>query len=146
MIEQIQKALESYGGTWKNKKGIFEFSTTIAERKAFLSTKKLTYQARLNINNEQKQIKFSEMLIEAGSGLSSGGGFNGDMGMSPGFGFKTETYNTMGSDRKGSIEEQSNLFGKKFNYKFDYSEIRSKVEQTAVADGYSFEYKILPVK
>jgi hypothetical protein len=145
MIEQIQKALENYGGTWKNKKGIFEFSTTIAERKGFLSTKKLTYQARLNIDNQAKQIKFSEMLIEAGSGLSSGG-FDSDMGMSPGFGFKAETYNTMGGDRKGSIEEQSNLFGKKFEYKFDYREIRSKVEQTAKDDGYAFEYKILPVK
>ncbi|MFZ2125307.1 MAG: hypothetical protein WA087_00900 [Candidatus Saccharimonadales bacterium] len=146
MIEQIQKVLESYGGTWKNKKGIFEFSATIAERKAFLSTKKLTYQARLNIDDQAKQIKFSEMLIEAGSGLSSGGGFDGDMGMSPGFGFKTETYNTMGGDRKGNIEEQSNLFGKKFEYKFNYHEIRSKTEQTAKDDGYTFEYKILPVK
>ena len=84
------------------------------------------------------------MLIEAGSGLSSGGGFDG--GMSPGFGFKTESYNTMSGAREGNIEEQSNLFGKKFEYNFDYKDIRSKIEQVAKEAGYDFKYQILPVK
>ena len=93
MIEEIKKALESYDGEWKEKKGVWEFSATIAERKAFLSKKKLTYSAKMRIDDDAKVVKFSEMLIEAGSGLTSGGGF--DEGMSPGFGFKTESYNTL---------------------------------------------------
>ena len=76
----------------KKKKGVWEFSATIAERKAFLSKKKLTYSAKMRIDDDAKVVKFSEMLIEAGSGFTSGGGF--DDGMSTGFGFKTESYNT----------------------------------------------------
>jgi len=48
--------------------------------------------------------------------------------------------------REGNIEEKSNLFGKKFAYKFDYKEVRSKIEETAKGAGFKFEHQILPVK
>src|SRR4030042_226534 len=140
MIEEIKEALESYDGEWKEKNGVWEFSATIAERKAFLSKKKLTYSAKMRIDDSTKVVKFSEMLIEAGSGFTSGGDL--DDGISPGFGFKTESYNTFRGAREGSIEEQSNLFGKKFEYKFNYKEIRSKVEETTKSADYRFEYQI----
>jgi len=145
MINKIQKALEPYNGSWKERKGIWEFSNLIAERKSFLSTKKLTYSARVKIDDAARSVTFSEMLMEAGSGFSSGGDF-GDSDMSSGFGFKTESYNTLKGPREGSIQEQSNLFGKKFDYKFDYREIRSKILETANANNYEFRYQILPVK
>jgi len=143
MIDDIKKSLDSYSGDWSEKKGLYEFKSTIAERKAFLSTKKLTYSFKMRIEEDTKVVKFSEMLMEAGSGFSSGGY---DDGMSTGFGFKTESYNTMNGGREGSIQEQSDLFGKKYEYKFDYKDIRSKVEEVAKSGGYAFEYQILPVK
>lgn len=145
MQEDIKKALEGYKGEWNDKKGIFEFKVMIAERKEFLSKKKLTYSAKMRIDDGLKTVKFSEMLIEAGSGLSSGGSGMDD-GISPGIGFKAETYNTTSGAREGSIQEQSNLFGKKFEYKFNYKEIRAKVEEAAKKSGYKFDYQILPVK
>jgi len=145
MIEEVQQALNNFDGVWKEKNGVWEFSAVIAERKAFLSKKKLTYQAKMKIDSVNKVVNFSEMLIEAGSGLSSGGG-GFDDGMPTGFGFKAETYNTMGGAREGNIEEQSNLFGKKFEYKFNYKEVRSKIEELAKNAGFEFKYQILPVK
>jgi hypothetical protein len=144
MIEKIKKALVNRNGEWKEKKGVWEFTAIIAERKAFLSTKKLTYCAKMRIDVDAKIVKFSEILSEAGSGFSSGGGFDNDV--SGGFGFKTESYNTINKAREGNIDEQSNLFGKKFEYKFDYKEIRSKVEEVVRSADYKFEYQILPVK
>lgn len=144
MIEQIKQSLENYTGIWKEKKGVWEFTSVIAERKAFLFKKKLTYQSKMRIDSVSKTIIFSEMLIESGSGLSSGGGF--DDGMSAGIGFKTETYNTTSGAREGDIEEQSNLFGKKFEYKFNYKEIRSRIEEISKKAGFTFKYQILPVK
>ena len=143
MIDDIKKSLDSYSGDWSEKKGLYEFKSTIAERKAFLSTKKLTYSFKMRIDEDTKIVKFSEMLMEAGSGFTSGGN---DDGMSTGFGFKTETYNTMNGGREGNIQEQSDLFGKKYEYTFDYKDIRSKVEEVAKGEGYTFEYQILPVK
>lgn len=145
MIEEIKKALENYGGEWKEKKGAWKFSSVIAERKAFLSKKKLTYSASMRVDDDAKVVTFSEMLMEAGSGLTSGDEGN-SVGMSPGFGFKTESYNTTKPAREGNIEEQSNLFGKKFDYKFDYKEVRAKVEGAAKSANYQFNYQILPVK
>ena len=73
MIEEIKKVLESFSGEWKEKNGLWEFSATIAERKAFLSNKKLTYSAKMRIDEGVKVVKFSEMLKEAGSGLMKSG-------------------------------------------------------------------------
>jgi hypothetical protein len=145
MIEQIKKSLENYVGEWKEKKDVFEFVSIIAERKAFLSKQKLTYSAKMKIDEDVKTVHFSEMLVQAGSGLTFGGG-GLDVGMSTGFGFKKELYNTTSGSLEGNIEEQSNLFGKKFEYKFNYKEIRAKVEEVAKSAGYKFEYQIFPVK
>jgi len=143
MFDQIKNILQNYNGTWKNIGEVWAFSCTIAERKAFLLTKKLTYNARFKIYEPQKLIVFSEMLVETGSGLSSG---SSDNGMSAGFGFKAESYNTVNGGREGNIEEQSTLFGKKFEYKFDYKEVRSKLEKLAADTGYGLRYQIMPVK
>jgi hypothetical protein len=144
IIDGIKKALANQNGNWNEKKGIWDFSATIAERKTFLSKKKLTYAAKIKIDDGAKIVKFSEMLIEAGSGLSSGGSFDG--GMSSGFGVKTESYNTFGGHRQGTIEEQSNLFGKDYSFNFDFKVARSIVKDVAEKAGYQFEYQIMPVK
>jgi polar amino acid transport system substrate-binding protein len=62
------------------------------------------------------------------------------------YGFKTESYNTLGGTRTGHIAEQSTLFGKSYQYSFDYQEIRTRVEAVAGANGYRFDYQVLPVK
>jgi hypothetical protein len=140
LIDDCKKALNSYGGKWNEKKGLWDFSTVIAERKSFLSKKKLTYALKIRIDDAGKVVKFSEMLTEASSGLSSGSD------MDSGFGFKTETYNTFGGAPKGTIEEQSTLFGKDYSYTFNYAEIRQKVQAAVENAGYQFAYQILPVK
>ena len=144
MIEKIQTALSKYNGEWKEKKEIWEFKVLIAERKAFLSKKKLTYLAKMRIVENEKLVKFTEMLVDQSSGFSSGGSF--DDSMTPGVGFKKESYNTLsGKGREGTIEEQSSLFGKEFSYKFDYKEIRELVEKTAQANGYKFAYQVTAI-
>jgi hypothetical protein len=140
LIDQVKIDLSGYNGIWSEKKGLWDFSAVIAERKAFLSKKKLTYALKIRIDDAGKVVKFSEMLTEASSGLSSGGD------MDSGFGFKTETYNTFGGAPKGTIEEQSTLFGKDYSFTFNYSEIRQKVQAAAESAGYQFAYQILPVK
>lgn len=145
MYENIKRVLEPFAGEWREKKGVWEWSTVIAERKAFLSKKKLTYSARMRFDEGARSIAFSEMLVESGSGLSSGGG-GFDDGVSSGFGFKTESYNTTGGRRDGHIAEQSNVFGKRYQYSFDYQDIRKRVEAVASANGYRFDYQVLPVK
>jgi hypothetical protein len=140
LIEACKKSLESYGGKWSEKKGLWDFTAVIAERKAFLSKKKLTYSMKMRIDEGVKTVKFSEMLTEAGSGFSSGGDLDG------GFGVKTESYNTFGGTRSGTIQEQSTQFGKDYSYSFDYAEIRSKVQSIAEQAGYKFEYQVMPVK
>ena len=119
----------------EQKDGTLTLESKIAERKVFLSKKTLTYRARLRVDDEQKQVRFFEMLKETGIGVSSGG----DVGdTSPGFGFKKETYKTTGKAREGSIEELSKLFGKDYKYSWDYSAIRKRVELETQGAAYSF--------
>ncbi|MGA9396726.1 MAG: hypothetical protein WBV22_00585 [Anaerolineaceae bacterium] len=94
--------------------------------------------AKFHILDGQKLMRFSEMPKESGAGVSTGGDFDS----SPGFGFKTETYKTGGTGREGNIEQQSNLFGKKYVYRFDFKIFRSKTEEMARAEGYEFQLKL----
>jgi hypothetical protein len=146
LIDDIKTYAATLPADVSEKNGINTLDALIAERKAFLSKKKLQYIAKFRIDDEAKQVKFTEMLKESGSGLTSGGG-GFDDGMSPGIGFKTESYNTLnkGGQREGSIEEQSSLFGKDYTYNFDYKAVRAKVEELAKAAGYEFKYQITPI-
>lgn len=144
LIDAVTDYSKELGADMSDKKGVFKIEVLIAERKVFLSKKKLRYIAKFRIDDDAKELKFTEMLAESGSGLSSGGG-DFDGGMSTGFGFKTEKFNTMHGGREGSIEEQSKLFGKDYSYNFDYKAIRSKFESLAKSEGYSFKYQITPI-
>jgi len=143
LLEEIKKFTQSIPANLEEKDGVYTISFILAERKTFLTRKKLEYIARFKINEEDKEISFTERLKEKGFGLSSGGGE--DLDISPGFGFKKETYNTTSGVREGNIEEQSKLFGKDYQYNFDYQLIRKKIQEIAQEAGYKFSYQIASV-
>jgi len=139
--EEIKQVFTALRGEVSEKKGLFNVEYVIAERKTFLSKKNLVYIAKYRIDEGKREVRFTEMLKESGSGLSSGGDFDS----SPGFGFKTESYKTWGGAREGAIEEQSNLFGKKYNYTFDFKAIRGAIEKKVQEAGFVFKYQITSI-
>jgi len=139
LIEKIKKIADSLPAKLNESKGVFTLEYVLAERKAFLSKKKLVYTAKFCIAEDKKEILFSEMLKETGFGISSGS----DLDMSPGISFKSEKYKTGLGPREGTIEEQSNLFGKKYNYTFDFSKFRDQVKRAAAEAGYEFKYELV---
>lgn len=140
--EEIKEVFSAFPAEFSEKKGVVTAEYVVAERKAFLSKKKVTYIAKYRIVEDAKEVRFTEMLKESGSGLSSGG-FGDD---SPsGFGFKKGTYRTGLGGREGTIEEQSNLFGSKYSYKFDFKAIRAAIQKKAEDAGYAFKYQITPI-
>lgn len=128
---------KNYPAVFKEmRNNILSLEFVIAERKAFLNRQKLTYRCSLKIYDEEKNIKFFEVLKESGSGLSSGG-MDDDFG--PGFGFKVEKTKVGLQGREGTIKEQSELFGKKYEYNFNYEKIRNEVLETATKYGYTLQ-------
>ncbi len=127
---KLQSCLEEYNV--KEEKYGFSFNKLIAERKVFLSKKKLEYSGKVKIDEEAKEVVFSDMLKESGSGLS----------MDSGVGFSATTYSSGLQGRSGDIAEQSKLFGKKYEYSFNYEELREKVKGISTEEGYTFKYSI----
>ena len=131
---ELIKIGKSFPGGFKEQRdGSLVLKFVIAERKAFLSKKKLTYKSKVRVNDEKKEVTFFEMLSESSSGLSVGSGFE----------FKKETYGTKGKERDGGIEEMSNLFGKKYDYSFDYKKIREAIKDKTKKVEYSFSVKLM---
>jgi hypothetical protein len=120
------------------KNDVLWMTYVVAERKSFLNKQKLFYRCRMKIDENRKILIFFEILSEVGSGISTGGDF-GDSGMSSGFGFKVEKTSYKSGGREGTIEEQSILFGKKYEYSFEYKKIREDVKAIAEKFGYGFE-------
>jgi len=121
------------------KDGSLAGEAVLAERKAFLSKKKLTYKCKARVDEGARMVRFWEMLIEKGSGVSSG-----DDDFGPGGGFSAGTYKTGGKERSGSIETASSLFGKDYSYRWDYAAMRSGLQVVAVQAGYSWETVLNP--
>jgi hypothetical protein len=139
ILEEFKKIAENIPAEIKEEKKKYVLEYVVAERKSFLSKKKLIYKAQFKIDEEKKEVRFTEMLKESGFGFSSGGMDD----MSPGVGFKSGTYKIgMSGEREGTIEEQSDLFGKKYNYKFDLGKIRNDFKRKTEEAGYGFVYKI----
>jgi|WetSurMetagenome_2_1015567.scaffolds.fasta_scaffold00035_68 hypothetical protein len=143
LMEAIRAAVAAIPAELKEgKNDTYGFEFVVAERKAFLSREKLVYKAMFRLENNHYKLHFTERLKESGFGLASGGD---DMDMSPGFGFRKGTYKTGMQGREGTMEEQSKLFGKDYNYSysFDFGSIRDKFRAIAGDFGYGFEYHII---
>ena len=131
LLQSIQAYAKSIPADFKEKKGSCDLSFTVAERKAFLSKQKLTYQAKFRIDDQEKTIRFAEILKEASSGMDAGTGF------------QTTSYSTgKGGQQNSVIEQQSEQFGKKYDYQFDFKTVRGKIEKFAKEAGFKFEYQI----
>jgi hypothetical protein len=142
LLDDINAIVMAIPAALKEANGKYSFELVVAERKAFLSTRKLAYRAAFRMDDAKKELRFTEMLKESGMGISTGGT---DVEISPGMGFKVQTYTVGMGPREGNIAEQSVLFGKKYDYSFDFSRIRRDVEAAAVKAGYVFKYQLTPV-
>lgn len=139
LIDDIKEYVSGTGGILSEKIGLWTFEAVIAERKSFLANKKLVYRFKFRIDDEKSELRYTEMLKESGVGISSGSDSEGTAG----FGFKVERYSTgLGKPRQGTIEEQSNLFGKQYNYVFDFSTFRERIITIAKAYGYAPIYHL----
>jgi hypothetical protein len=141
-MEEIKKELieagKKYPKNFVEKRGsIFLLDFIIARRKAFLRTDKLMYHSRLKVDVNKNEIIFFEILKESGAGVGAGGADE----FGTGFGFKVEK-TKIGSDgrREGVIKQQSDLFGKKYEYEFDYEKVRQDAESIARRSGFDFKY------
>jgi hypothetical protein len=117
-----------------------EAKIVIAEQKSFLSKKTVEYSAKFKVDDDDRAVRFFEMLKESGSGMS--GGDAGDVG--GGWGFSKETYKTGAGGREGSIEAQGSLLGNKYAFTVDYSKIRAAVQTLAEQQGYRLDYRLTP--
>lgn len=138
LLENIKMILQPTGGEIKEKKDTLRYTRVVAERKAFLVKQKLEYRLTMKVDDAAKKVVYSEGLFEKGAGMTGGD----DMG-GPGFGFSAQTYKTgVAGPRQGTITQQSDFFGKKYSYNFDFNAIRPQIEAAVQAQGYTFEFSL----
>jgi hypothetical protein len=137
LLEEICRLLMNRDAKLEESNDVYSAVLLIAERRAFLIKKKLTYIAKFRVDEAAKELRFTEMLKESGWGLSGG-----DIDSSPGWGFKAQKYRIGAGAREGTIVEQSTFFGRKYSYVFDFKDIRSAIEEKTRASGYTFKYQL----
>jgi len=64
ILEAMQRMAKDRGATLSEKKGLYTFRLLIAERKAFLSKKRLEYIARFRIDDGSREVRFSDKVDE----------------------------------------------------------------------------------
>lgn len=104
-----------------------------------LGTAKLTYRATVTVDDARREVAFSELLAEKGSGISSGGD-DGDGSVGMGFGIQTTSYNTRLNTIADTIEDQARQYASHYTLDFPYARVREVVGQIAEAAGYRYRY------
>ena len=133
LVDELKNLADDLSATWRQRgKDRYIMRKTLAERKVLLAKKRLVYMATFRLKERKNELIFSERLTETGGGLTGMMGFSGE----------TESWNTLSGARKGSIEQQSTLFGKRYDYTFDYARIREQVQKICERHGYHFQYRI----
>jgi hypothetical protein len=138
VLTELHRFADAWHLTWSQKRDSVRLERVIAERKVMLGTAKLTYRATVTIDETRRQVSFSELLVERGTGVSSGG----DDGEGSGFGFglQTTSYNTRRDTIADNIEEQARQYSRQYVLDFPYARVREVVGQIAGAAGYGFRY------
>jgi hypothetical protein len=134
-----ERARELAGELVPQPDGSLKLEQVVAERKSFLSRKKVTYVCRLRVDEPGRTVRFFETLKESGSGLSGGGG---DDELGPGFGFRKETYVYSGKGRGGCVAERLRLLGDRFTFRFDHGRLHAALRREAEAAGFAFEARL----
>jgi hypothetical protein len=138
LVGEILRYAQAAGFTVQQSAQQLTLQRVVAERKAFLSTAKLEYRATISLDDARRTARFTELLKESGSGLTSGGGEDGDFGTATGFGFQKSTYNSRTDGIAESIEEQAARLGTKYAPGFPYAEVKGQLGRMCAAAGYSF--------
>jgi len=136
VLTELHRFADAWHLTWSQKRDTVRLERIIAERKVMLGTAKLTYRATVTVDDAKREVAFSELLAEKGSGISSGG--DDDEGSGFGFGVQTTSYNTRRDTIANSIEDQARQFSRQYVLDFPYARVREVVGQVAAAAGYGF--------
>ncbi len=137
LLTELHRFADAWQLTWSEKHGSVHLERVVAERKAMLGTNKLSYRATITVDEGRREVAFTELLAERGSGLSSMGD---DDGMGNGFGFQTTSYNTRKDTIADRIEDQARQYARHYTLDFPYARVREVVAQIAAAGGYAFRY------
>jgi hypothetical protein len=105
----------------------------LAERRAFISGKKLTYRCKARVDEASRTVRFWEMLVEMRWGAAGG-----PDGAGSGASLSAGVPATGGKERPRSIAEVARCFGKDYSYRWDYSAVRASLQRIAVAAGYGW--------
>ena len=136
VLAELHRFADAWQLTWSQKRDKVQLERVVAERKVMLGTARLTYRATVTIDDARREVVFSELLAEKGSGMSSGG----DDGEGSGFGFgvQTTSYNTRRDTIANTIEDQARQFSRQYVLDFPYARVREVVAQITAAAGYAF--------
>jgi len=136
VLSELHRFADAWHLTWSQKRDTVHLERVIAERKVMLGTAKLTYRATVTLDEARREVAFSELLADRGTGVSSGG----DDGEGSGFGFglQTTSYNTRRDTIANNIEDQARQYSRQYVLDFPYARVREVVGQIAAAAGYRF--------
>ncbi|WP_420834449.1 ribonucleoside-triphosphate reductase [Aminiphilus circumscriptus] len=135
IIDAVRREVPNLGETFVRKKDIWELKALLAERKAFLSRKKLFFRAAFRVDEAARSVRYSERLEESGSGFGAGDDFAG-------VGVRTWKTSSGKEGRTGDIKETLRLFGETYSFTFRCEAVREVVKRIAEEEGFSFDYRI----
>ena len=130
-LVQVGKAL--HADVEEDLDGTLWFEVVLARRQAGTLQKRLRYRIGLESDPASKTVFFQEWLWE-----DDGRAF--DLGAR--FAEKEQAYRVSGAEAPGNIETVARLFAQRYDTRFDFPEVRLRLRDACVAEGYQLRHLI----
>lgn len=134
ICEAVQREVPALEGVFARKKDRFELKALLAERKSFLSKKKLFFTAAFRVDEGARTVYYTERLEESGSGFGAGDDLVGA-------GVRTWKTSSGKEGLSGTLTEELRLFGETYSFSFRCEAVREAVKRVAEEEGYAFAYR-----
>ena len=119
---------EYHAKTWSDPDGAWVMEAVLVDAKSMLGKKRVTYSARLRIDDASKQVRFGDALAETGVALAMSGASSGT------------TRQGFGGAPHGRIKEK----GIGWSFEFDRGRAPDAIAAAAAVDGCAFDYVVGP--
>ncbi len=114
------------------------FALTLARRRTALAPRVLRFRVYLQVDEEERVVYFTETLWEQDANPRPG------LELSHAFGPKQETFIVQRVGPPGMVEQQAELFAKRYHHEFDFAPIRQRLRDACKAERYKLRH-LLPV-
>ncbi|HLF15898.1 MAG TPA: hypothetical protein VI796_00470 [Candidatus Thermoplasmatota archaeon] len=135
LLDALRRVGKAFHADVEEAPGEVAFELVIARRLAGRVAKQLRYRVRLEADDGEHTVYFSEVLWERDDG-------RGGLDLTPRFGAREEAFRVAREAESAALDAQVALFELRYGARLDFAPLRKAVAEACRAEGYELRHLV----